>query len=127
MGDVGPSAPVSVSRPPLQPGMRTMPRYSNVGTRLVLHPDPRLSRIESGRGTRAEASQSAALRRDAIAARMVIVSDLRHLEYWKISPATDRNRYSGPRSELKGIWADFFPRIARWNMRHSATPFTAPQ
>jgi hypothetical protein len=45
-------------------------RYSNVGTRLALHPDPRSSRIESGRGTRAEAFQSAALRRDAIAVRM---------------------------------------------------------
>ena len=28
--------------------------YSNVGTRLVLHPDPRSSRIGSGRGTRAD-------------------------------------------------------------------------
>src|ERR1700692_1715493 len=45
-------------------------RYSSVGTRLVLHPDPRSSRTGSGRGTRAEASQSTVLRRDAIAVHM---------------------------------------------------------
>src|ERR1700726_1138284 len=59
-------------------------RYSNVGTRLVLHPDPRSSRTGSGRDTRAEASQSAALRRDAIAGRMgqYLSPSPRELEDW---------------------------------------------
>jgi hypothetical protein len=43
-------------------------RYSSVGTRLVFQPDLQWSRIGFGRGTRAEASQSAALRTDAITA-----------------------------------------------------------
>ena len=98
-------------------------RYSTVGTRLVLHPDRRSSRIGSGRGPRAEASPSAALRTDAIAARKGVLtsvtSSTRRLAFhwW--------NRYSGSGSELRYLGRPC-PRIARWNMQHSATPSTAP-
>ena len=87
MGDVGPSVPAG-----LLPTRHAFDgRYSNVGTRLVLHPDPRSSRTASGRGTRAEASQSAALRRDAIAARMgqSLSPSPRVLEDWLAIDGTD--------------------------------------
>src|SRR5215472_3718059 len=45
-------------------------RYSSAGSRLVSPPDQRSSRIGCGRDIRAEASQSAAPRTDARAARM---------------------------------------------------------
>ena len=101
-------------------------RYSNVGTRLVLPPDRRSSRIGSGRGTRAEPSQSASRRTDATVARMggtVLSAGINSSYSWRGNLSKRAGRIS---SLVANSQMELHPGLLAYRAVNSGTPAICP-